>query len=280
MLETLRAFGLDRLAAVGEAEAAARWLVRWAVELGRWFEATIATDREPQADAVLRRELANLRVAWRTARARRRRAALIASLFDAVMSRDLVEVRAWARELADDPAVRGRPDATAVFAGAAYAAYAAGDQDRADALARAGLAEGGAGVPHCRHALAVVALALGAYAAVVEHCLAHDAVRAVRHGFFGLAALACAFAGDVERARELNGRWTTVASAPSHRAWAAYYDGEIENTAGRRGRAEQHDLTGPCPNVRPSRRTSLVRVLRPVACSGRSRLRMAQVTAG
>ena len=68
MLETLRAFGLDRLAAAGEAEAAARWLVRWAVELGRWFEAAVATDREPQADAVLRRELANLRVAWRTAR--------------------------------------------------------------------------------------------------------------------------------------------------------------------------------------------------------------------
>jgi predicted ATPase len=245
MLETLRAFGLDRLAAAGEAEAAARWLVRWAVELGRWFEAAVATDREPQADAVLRRELANLRVAWRTARERGLvddAAALVASLFDAVMSRDLVEVRAWARELADDPAVRGRPDAAAVFAGAAYAAYAAGDQDRADALARAGLAEGGAGVPHCRHALAVVALARGAYVEVVEHCLAHDAVGAVRHGFFGLAALACAYAGDVERARELNGRWTAVASAPSHRAWAAYYDGEIENTAGRRGRAEQHYL--------------------------------------
>jgi len=245
MLETLRAFGLDRLAAAGEAEAAARWLVRWAVELGRWFEAAVATDREPQADAVLRRELANLRVAWRTARERGLvddAAALVASLFDAVMSRDLVEVRAWARELADDPAVRGRPDAAAVFAGAAYAAYAAGDQDRADALARAGLAEGGAGVPHCRHALAVVALARGAYVEVVEHCLAHDAVGAVRHGFFGLAALACAYAGDVERARELNGRWKAVASAPSHRAWAAYYDGEIENTAGRRGRAEQHYL--------------------------------------
>jgi hypothetical protein len=90
--------------------------------------------------------------------------------------------------------------------------------------------------------LAVVALARGAYVEVVEHCLAHDAVGAVRHGFFGLAALACAYAGDVERARELNGRWTAVASAPSHRAWAAYYDGEIENTAGRRGRAEQHYL--------------------------------------
>ena len=116
MLETLRAFGLDRLAATGEIDTATSRLVRWAVDLARWFDQTVATDDEADADATLRRELANLRAAWRTARSRglvEDAAAIVASLFDAVMSRDLVEVRAWARELADDPvaprsATRGR----------------------------------------------------------------------------------------------------------------------------------------------------------------------------
>ena len=175
MLETLRAFGLDRLAATGETDTATSRLVRWAVDLARWFDQTVATDDEAEADATLRRELANLRAAWRTARSRglvEDAAAIVASLFDAVMSRDLVEVRAWARELADDPVLRGRPHAAAVFGAAAYAAYAAGEQDRAEEYARAGLIEGGDGVPHCRHALAVSALARGAWDEAVEHCLA------------------------------------------------------------------------------------------------------------
>ena len=159
MLETLRVFGLDRLAATGETDNATSRLVRWAVDLTRWFDQTAATDDEAEADATLRRELANLRAAWRTARGRglvEDAAAIVASLFDAVMSRDLVEVRAWARELADDPVLRGRPHAAAVLGAAAYAAYAAGEQNRAEEYARAGLIEGGDGVPHCRHALAVI----------------------------------------------------------------------------------------------------------------------------
>ena len=179
MLETLRMFGLDRLAATGETDAATSRLVRWAVDLTRWFDQTAATDAEARADATLRRELANLRAAWRTARDRglvEDAAAIVAFLFDAVMSRDLVEVRAWARELADDPVLRGRPHAAAVLGAAAYAAYAAGEQDRAEEYARAGLIEGGDGVPHCRHALAVTALARGAWDETVEHCLATDVV--------------------------------------------------------------------------------------------------------
>ena len=177
MLEILRAFGLDRLAATGETDSATSRLVRWAVDLARWFDRTVATDDEAEADATLRRELANLRGAWRTTRSRglvEDAAAFVASLFDAVMSRDLVEVRAWARELADDPMLRGRPHAAAVFGAAAYAAYAAGEQDKAEQYAHAGLTEGGDGVPQCRHALAVIALARGAWGETVEHCLATD----------------------------------------------------------------------------------------------------------
>ncbi|HEU5484680.1 MAG TPA: hypothetical protein VFU98_07220 [Microlunatus sp.] len=241
MLETLRAFGLDRLAAAGDMDVATAQLIRWAVELARWFDETAATDDEAVADATLRRESANVRAAWRAARDGGQvddAAAIVAGLFDAVMSRDLVEVRAWARELADDPLLRGRSRAAAVFGAAAYAAYAAGEQDTADAYARAGLAEGGDGVLHCRHALAVSALARGAWYEAIEHCLSAEAVDDHRHGFSGMAALASAYAGDLDRARVFNARWLDEASSPSRRAWATYYQAEIENLAGRQELAE------------------------------------------
>ena len=70
MLETLRAFGLDRLAAEGDDGDGADRLLRWAVDRTAWIGATLLTEREPEADAVLRREMANLRAAWRLARSR------------------------------------------------------------------------------------------------------------------------------------------------------------------------------------------------------------------
>ena len=245
MLETLRVFGLDRLAANGETDNATSRLVRWSVDLTRWFDQTVATDDEAEADATLRRELANLRAAWRITRDRglvADAAAIVASLFDAVMSRDLVEVRAWARELADDPLLRGQPHAAAVLGAAAYAAYAAGEQHTAEEYARAGLIEGGDGVPHCRHALAVSALARGAWDEAVEHCLAPDAVSHQRHGFLGMAALASAYAGDIDRARAFNDRWLAEASSPSRMAWVTYYQAEIENLASCHDLAEQRYL--------------------------------------
>ena len=63
MLETLRAFGLDRLAAEGDDGDGADRLLRWAVDRTTWIGATLRTEREPEADAVLRREMANLRSA-------------------------------------------------------------------------------------------------------------------------------------------------------------------------------------------------------------------------
>src|SRR5690606_28855976 len=57
MLETLRAFGLDRLAAENEWEQARDRLLGWAVDLARGIEAAEAGEDEPWADAALRREL-------------------------------------------------------------------------------------------------------------------------------------------------------------------------------------------------------------------------------
>lgn len=109
MLETLRMFGLDRLAAAGEADAAAGRMLRWAVDLTTWVGATMTTQREPEADAILRRELPNLRAAWRRARqqaALNEAVSMVAALFDAVGYRDLVEMRGWVEELVSDPALR------------------------------------------------------------------------------------------------------------------------------------------------------------------------------
>ena len=105
MLETLRAFGLDRLAAAGETDEAAERMLQWAVELTDWIAVTLRTELEPDADRVLRREVANLRAAWQIARGRGafdEAAALITAPFAGIGHRDLIEIRGWAEELADE----------------------------------------------------------------------------------------------------------------------------------------------------------------------------------
>ncbi|MFG3437476.1 BTAD domain-containing putative transcriptional regulator [Nonomuraea sp. NPDC047897] len=244
MLETLRAFGLDRLAAAGEAEAAAGRMLRWAAELTSWLAETMTTEREPDADAVLRRELPNLRAAWRLARGRPEpdtAAAMVVALYDAVAYRDLVELRDWAEELAGDPALATHPSAPAVLGTAAEAAYHRGDYRRADRLARAGLARAaGAGSWHCLSVLSVADLARGAYGDVVEHSLAAAEVAGPRRENLGIAALATAYAGDLDTARALNERGLAAAVSPTMLSWGAYVAGEIDNAEGRSEPAERH----------------------------------------
>ncbi|MEU0368810.1 BTAD domain-containing putative transcriptional regulator [Streptomyces sp. NPDC006283] len=245
MLETLRAFGLDRLTATGEYDGAAARMVRWAVALTSWIAVTMGTGREPEADAVLRRELANLRAAWRLVRDRAaldEAAAMVTSLFDAIAYRDLVELRDWAAELAADPALHGHPKASAALAAAAEAAYHRGDYRRADLLARAGLENAGerAASWHCLFVLAVADLARGAYDDVVEHSLAATALGGPQREGFGMAALATAYAGDPDTARALNDRGRAAAVSPTMRSWGAYVAGEIESRVGHGDAAERH----------------------------------------
>lgn len=247
MLETLRAFGLDRLAAAGEQDAAAGHLLRWAVELTAWIGETMATEHEPEADAVLRRELANMRAAWRLARrpgCLDDATAIVVALFDAMTYRDLVEIRGWAEELADDPALAAHPRATAVLGTAAEATYHRGDYPRADRLARAGLerATDETGRWYCLMALSVADLARGAYAEVVEHSLAAAALATRPRENLGIAALATAYAGDLDTARTLNDKGLAGAASPTMLSWGAYVAGEIESSDGRSELAEQHYL--------------------------------------
>ncbi|MGN9913776.1 BTAD domain-containing putative transcriptional regulator [Phytohabitans sp. LJ34] len=249
MLETLRAFGLDRLAAAGEEEAAAGCLLRWAVDLTRWIGDTLMTEREPEADAVLRRELPNLRAAWRLARGHGDldvAAAMVIGLFDAVTYRDLIEIRGWAGELADDPALTGQPRATAVLGVAAEAAYQSGDYPRADRLARDGLARaagvGDAGSWYCLMALSVADLARGAHDDTVEHSLAAAALASRPRENLGVAALAKLYSGHPDEARTLNERGLAGAVAPTMLSWGAYVAGEIDSATGHSAPAERHYL--------------------------------------
>ena len=247
MLETLRAFGRDRLAAAGEQRSAEDQLVRWAVDLTAWIGQVLATEREPDADIILRRELPNLRSAWHLARDRGSlddAVAMILGLFEAVAYRDLIELRGWAEDLADDPAVGGHPFAPEVLAIAAEACYHRGDYGRAERLARAGLALREEDRPswHCLFVLSVVALARGAFADVVDHSLTAAALAPVPRDSFGIAALAAAYAGDLQQARTLNDIGSAAAVSPSMKSWGSYVEGEIAGLEGRRELAEEHYL--------------------------------------
>ncbi|WP_035927375.1 MULTISPECIES: AfsR/SARP family transcriptional regulator [Pseudofrankia] len=244
MLETLRAFGVDRLAAAGEDEAAAGHLLRWACRFAGWFDAVVRTEREPEADAALRRELPSLRAAWRLARDRGdldAAAALVVTLYDAIAYRDLIEIRGWAEELAADPAMATHRHAAPVFGAAADALYHRGAYAQAERLARIGLAlaTDDAARSCCLLPLSISTLARGAYAETIEHSLAAFELDCRPRENLGVAALAATYAGDLERARRLNERGSVVSVSPSSRAWDAYVAGEVENHAGRDESAEE-----------------------------------------
>ena len=245
MLETIRAFGLDRLAAAREDAAAAERLVRWAARLADWIDASVTTVREPDADAALRRELPNLRSAWHMARRHSlvdQAAALVIALSNATSWRDLAETWAWAEQLADDPALANHPRAAEVLGCAANAAYMRGAYTRADQLAHAGLerASDAKGSWRCLSALALADLSRGTYADSLEHSLAAAQLTAEPSENLGIAALALTYAGDLHQARELNERMATVAVSPTLRAFGAYVNGEIDNAAGAPDRGEEH----------------------------------------
>jgi predicted ATPase/DNA-binding SARP family transcriptional activator len=238
MLETLRSFGIDRLVATGEDAAAEARFLRWAVQLAEWLQATLRSEREPIGNEVLRRELPNLRAAWRLARgsgALDEAAEIVIGLFDAIAFRDLLEIRRWAEDLADDPALAAHPRAAAVLGTAAEAAYHRGDYQRADQLARSGLksATDNIGSWLCLSALSVADLARGAFADAGKHAQAAARLSGRPADNLVVAALAATYAGDLGAARQLNEQVLAAAVSPTSRSWCAYVAGEIESADGR-----------------------------------------------
>lgn len=246
MLETLRAFGVDRLVAAGEEPAATDRMLRWACALAERVHIGMESPAEASADTLLRREIPNMRAAWRSARTTANldaAVAMVLGVYNAIAYRDLIEIRRWAEDLAADPALPGHPRAGALLAIAGEAWYHDGDYRKAEALARAGLdrSEG----PDRWYGLAVSSvadLARGDWDRCVEHSLA-AAELAPGGDALGIAALARAYSGDVDAARELNARGSAGAVSPSMRSWAAYVDGEIANIAGDAEGAQRHYRT-------------------------------------
>ncbi|HEY5882191.1 MAG TPA: BTAD domain-containing putative transcriptional regulator [Nakamurella sp.] len=243
MLETLRAYGLDRLGATGERTSADERFLRWAVDLARWIEHGLDSADEPAADAVLRREIGNLRVAWRLARRAGPvddAADMACAMWGAIAFRDLVEVRGWVEELVDDPALNGHPRAAAVWGVAADSAYHRGALDLAERRARAGTALGADASWQSWSAMSVVDLARGAYRQAADGSRAAARVPGGPRDDLGVAALAEAYAGRLDRARALNDGVLASAVSPSGRAWAHYVSGEIDSLEGHFSVSEEH----------------------------------------
>ena len=246
MLDTLRSFALDRLDAEHERDGAVKRLLRWAVNLVRWIDATVRTEEEPLANARLRAELQNLREAWRTARSvddLDTTIALVLSLDEAVAWRDLTEILGWQRELADDPRLVGHPDAASVLGVASDAAWmAAGDLEAAERLARRGLElarpDDEMGAKRCLAALSDLESFRGNYDR--SRALALEAAGGPREAAdaFTFAALAAAYGGDLVAARELNDR--SNPRALTSLGFSRYVAAEVEGIAGDWVAAESH----------------------------------------
>jgi predicted ATPase len=250
MLDMLRAYGIDRLTAANELEAATERLTRWAVRFAVWIEKTIATDEEPLAAARLRAELGNLRAVWSTARSSGNldtAATLVVSLWWATMWRDLAEVKNWATELAADPRVVGHASGPSVFAAASETAQQRGRLDEAELLARRGLELAGdhdpTGLRRCRVELANIDLYRGRfteardeYLRLVDVASGEPFDSGVRH----TAAMSATYAGDFDDARRLNERVPGRAASPSMLGFSHYIAAEIDKMAGAWDSAEQH----------------------------------------
>ena len=245
MLETIRAFGVDRLAAAGEDAIATDRMLRWAVELTTEIDTMQRTAREPDADAALRRELANLRTAWHLARrlsCTDHAVAMVIALCDVTSWRDLAETWDWAEQLARDPALAGHPRSAEVLGCAANAAYLRGDYLRGEQLARAGIeqASGDEGSWRCLSSLALAELSRGAYGAAAEHARAAAPMAAEPSENLGIAALALTYAGDLDPARAARDQMSATAASPTMLGFASYVSGEIDHFAGHPDRAEAH----------------------------------------
>jgi predicted ATPase/DNA-binding winged helix-turn-helix (wHTH) protein len=237
-LETMRAFGAERLAADEHARSArdaqAEWVLAVLAELAR----SVRSDREWHWCDRIRRELPNIRVARRRLREEGRFTELLqvsADLYDWAQLRDVSEIWTWADELADvELDARGRVRALTL---AAQAAWRRGQVGRTEELAnlalrragddvwaasRAGLSLGVAKVFQGDHAAATAAW-------IAAHALDGDLISGAN------AAMATAYGGDVERARALAAamhRQAVEAGWPTAVAWSSYVCGEVEAVVG------------------------------------------------
>lgn len=242
MLETLRAFGLERLDSSGERADAEDRLLRWAVELTSWVDDTCHSADEPLADARLRRELANLRAAWALAMRRDEidtAVAVIIDLDDAAQWREFPEVWEWAQQLAEHPALDSHPRAAAALATASDLVWLRGQRERSAELAEAALAcaADDEGRGRALIAMAVAQLSDGRFAEAASSALeAAKLLPRPSHAIW-LAALTTAYSGDLDEAVAIYER-ANDPQGITPQAEREYTLAEIASIAGRHAEAE------------------------------------------
>jgi tetratricopeptide (TPR) repeat protein len=205
--------------------------------------ATADGDAEPAADRLLRSELGNLRVAWQIVRTTDRyddAVQVVSDLTDLAGWRDLTDIWSWALDLAEDERTFDHPRAAWILAQGAPSAWTRGELDRAENLALRGLEHGGPDAGSCRAALALVCLSTGRLeeASDLSTSAADDDPRPEQ--LLGFAALASAYRGRLDEARELCTAIGSPARSPTGRALQAYVAGEIAVLADLDRQAEGH----------------------------------------
>jgi predicted ATPase/DNA-binding winged helix-turn-helix (wHTH) protein len=237
-LETLRAFGLEQLEAQGEAAAAREIAAAYTLDLLQRAEAGLATAEEAHWTEALRRRFANIQSSREYFAAHDRADELLEMsrrLTDWARFRDATEVWDWSDDLVTrfaDP----DPRRAAALAIHAQAAWRRGDIEGAINDARAAL-DSDPDEWTRRQALTELGPALLFAGDLVGAERAFIAAAALRRDTWtlGSAAVAVAYAGDIEIAR----RYATQAHAavqstptPSMTSWIEYCMAEIDNTVG------------------------------------------------
>ncbi|MDN5796670.1 MAG: transcriptional regulator [Intrasporangium sp.] len=232
LLFTVRTFLLDELRLLGQAEEAHQRFVTRCRVVAEEIRAEMSGPAEQAGDRRLRAELDNLRAALDRA-GLADRVAIVVAVNQVVTWRDLPEIWAWATDLVEDPAVIDDPAWWAILACAAEAARLLGELDTARRRARQVIdaSDPGGDPGALLRAWSVVAVVDhfgGDFTAAREAWLrAASGPGAERSTFIGSAALAAAYDGDHQTARALLAEARTAATSASHRAFAAYVEGEL-----------------------------------------------------
>jgi predicted ATPase len=237
-LETLRAFGLEHLEALGETAAARDIAAAYTLDFLKRAEAGLETAEEAHWTEALRQRFTNIQSSREHLAAHDRTDELLEMsrrLTDWARFRDATEVWAWSDDLVTrfvDP----DPRRAAALAIHAQAAWRRGDIESAINDARAAL-DSDPDEWTCCQALSELGPALLFAGDLVGAERAFIAAAALRHDTWTLesAALAVAYAGDIERARSYAMRAQAGVQStptPSMRSWTEYCTAEIGNTVG------------------------------------------------
>jgi predicted ATPase len=251
LLDTLRSFGVDKLRAAGELEAANAAFRLWAMTVAERVATLVEGPDEPKGDRLLRAEVGNLRAAWRASIDTGHlndAVDLLAYVHMPATQRFLAEVFMWSITLADDPRIVGsRRAAVLAMAGDIVALHDIEEAGRLIVASRAIDVGDDAGAASLRTCVeCAVALLRGEFTTACDIALA-----AGEDGPLGLtrvvAALGAAYANELELARELNEQ--NNRSSPSRQAWYEYVLGEIAGRAQQLSAGERHyraaiDLAG------------------------------------